>query len=257
MLTPKSTQVACHLRARELAAYAADLVRPLDPRATRAVIFAQGRTGSTLLEGLLCSTGHFSENGEILNCHTREIWAPLSFTLGEAKRRGPANFLFHVKIYQLTRDRRRPIDVACFLRGLHHRGWRIIYLHRSDVARHVLSTFVAGARGSYHKLEADDRRLRFAVDPDAFERIYLERRAFRDQELAALAGLPHFDVNYESDLESAEGHQPLVDRLLDWLGLERRPASARTRRINVYPPEELVENYRELVDRLRARELSP
>ena len=52
---------------KELRAYSADIFKKCSPEKRRVVIFAQGRTGSTLLEDILCSSGYFSANGELLS----------------------------------------------------------------------------------------------------------------------------------------------------------------------------------------------
>ena len=65
-------------------AYLFNAIKTKSPDQVRVVIFAQGRTGSTLLESLLCSTGHFFKNGELLNNDTgkNEIIFPTQYIRG-------------------------------------------------------------------------------------------------------------------------------------------------------------------------------
>ena len=49
------------------------------------LIFAQGRSGSTLLESLLCSTGYFSKQGEPLGIYFNVLFRPLDFLIGYAR----------------------------------------------------------------------------------------------------------------------------------------------------------------------------
>ena len=120
--------------------YLSNLVRPLRQDQVRVIIFGQGRTGSTVLESLICSTGHFEENGEVLNVQRYgQLSYPVQYVLGLAKWRSRVNFIFHVKIYQLTRNRRKPVDPGLFLRTLSKNGWKIIYIRRENVLKQVLS----------------------------------------------------------------------------------------------------------------------
>lgn len=53
-------------RSKEVRAYL-HYFKPASSQRTRILIFAQGRTGSSLLEDLICSSGYFQPNREILN----------------------------------------------------------------------------------------------------------------------------------------------------------------------------------------------
>ena len=134
----------------------------------RLVIFGQGRTGSTLLESLLCSTGYFHPKGELLNTSKGEILYPTQFIRGLSKRRSNENFIFHVKIYQLTRDRKRPIDPTSFLETPYREGWKVLYLRRKNKIRHALSNIVAKHRGSYPKNDDDKEKFKMLVNCQNF-----------------------------------------------------------------------------------------
>ena len=121
-------------------AYLFNAIKTKSPDQVRAVIFAQGRTGSTLLESLLCSTGHFFKNGELLNNDTgkNEIIFPTQYIRGLSKWESDSNFIFHVKIYQLTRDRKRPVDPTTFMETLCKEGFKVIYLRRNNFCKACL-----------------------------------------------------------------------------------------------------------------------
>jgi LPS sulfotransferase NodH len=240
----------------EARAYLLNAVRSLSSKQVRLVIFAQGRTGTTLLESLLVSTGHFTAGGEMLSCDDHRIRYPFSYTMGRAKDAAPQNFFFHVKIYHLTRDRgQRPVDPAKFLRNLHQKGWKIVYLRRQNILRHALSNLVAEARGNYHRFENSEEKLRFSVDTTELRRLLRERRDFQVQEVAALEGLPRINFEYETNLEDVTEQQRTVDTILDTLGLERRPARAKTLKVNQFTPSELIENFQEIDEIVRAEGL--
>jgi LPS sulfotransferase NodH len=233
-------------REREVGPFLRDLWLPYPPDQARVVIFAQGRTGSTLLEHLICSTGHFEPNGEILNVDfEEEVAAPAEFVRGMAKSGVMDNFIFHVKIYQLTHDRSAPIDPAAFLKALREDGWTIVHLTRENIVQHTLSNVVAEHRGCYRKFDDEKENLRITVDCEAFVAGVRARLRHADAERAALDGVDHLAVSYERDLLDASCHQRTVERLLDHLGLERRPATTRRRKVNTIPAAELVVNYDE------------
>lgn len=237
-------------RGREAGLYLWNAIRPNPPSQLRVVIFGQGRTGSTLLESLLCSTGHFEGFGELLNIDRyAEILRPLDFVQGLAKWKSDNNFLFHVKVYQLTRDRRHPVDPALFLKSLCARGWRVLHLRRDNVVKHVFSNIMAEHRGAYHKV--DDRRVdeeKVTVHCQDFVTRVQERLRFAEEEKAILSTIDHHVVVYDRDLESTASHQRTVDRVLEYLSLERRDATSKQRKITTKALADLISNYQEFAE---------
>lgn len=238
------------LRRRASAALSYGLAAlPGRPRAAPVLIFAQGRSGSTLLESLLESTGHFASRGELLGEGHETTRFPRAFLRGHARRTGARSFLCHVKIYHLTRDRVRAgspaLDPHAFLHGLAEEGWRIIYLTRADRVRHVLSGLVAEARRDYHKHDDRPETTAVSVRRETLESWIGQRRVLEQQERAALAGIDYHEVVYERDLEHAGLHEQTVHRVLDYLGLPRRAVSTPLRKVNARPLREIVANYEE------------
>ncbi len=230
----------------ELAAYGRHLFGARST-AVRALIFAQGRSGTTLFENLLCSSGHFTRNGEVLRGERLHITFPNAFLEGLARKRPHHNFICHVKPGHLDQDRQdvgaRPVDSRRFLETLSSRGWRIIHLYREDKLRQYLSAEVGKVRGSFHKFDDQPEEDRIIVNRDQFAAGLAALIACDRRERAALASVPHVEVQYETDLESSGAHQATIDRVLDYLGLERRPVATRLRKINYRPIAEIVENY--------------
>ena len=237
-------------RRREWTAYASCYTKTAPVDQARVVIFAQGRTGSTLLESLLASSGYFDLNGELLNTSQGEALSPARFIRGLA-RRHPGNFIFHVKVYQLTRDRKHPVDPSRFLRTLHDEGWKIIHLRRENKIKHALSNIVAETRGRYHKQDDDQERIKLTIDLDDFVRAVNERIAFESHERQVLANLPYHQVCYETDLEPPAAQQATCDAIFDFLGLEPRQVSTPHRKVNTTPLPELIANYDEVIRRAK------
>ena len=252
---------------REARAYIALLLRPrLTTR--RLLIFAQGRTGSTLLESLLESTGHFDGKSEVLGALNEKVRLPISYIRGVARIFPQRNIVAHVKIYQLGRDRiehgAEPIDPGVFLRTLHEKGWDIVALRRRDKFDHYISGCLARARGDYHKVDDKAEDIVIEIDREDLLQGMARRAKMDEREAAALAGVPHFEIVYEDDLMTPEAQQDTISRLLDHLGLEPRPAKTPLRKINSKPRSQVIANYEdarlwaaEMQDSLEAPMSSP
>lgn len=235
-------------RHQEGMSYLVNFIKPLPPDQVRLLIFGQGRTGSTLLESLLCSTTYFRANGELLSTSKGEILYPVQYIGGLSKRRADENFIFHAKTYQLSRDRKRPIDPTVFLSALFGDGWRIIYLRRRNKVRHALSNIVAEQRGKYHKTSDDKEKLNVLVDCDSFVERVNERFRFENAEKEALENISYHAVVYEDDLEKPDAHQDTIDRILDYVALEHRVVATEYRKVNTRSLSDLILNYDEFTD---------
>jgi len=244
----KKTRKNLGYRAIEAISYFYYFAKPLPSDQIRVLIFGQGRSGSTLLENLICSTGYFRQNGELLSRRRGEILCPIQYIFGLSKLRAPGNFIFHVKVYQLTQTRKRPIDPAEFLNILYGAGWKIIYLRRRNKVRQALSNLVANHRGAYHKYTDEVERFSIKIDCNNFVHRVNERFRFEGVERAALANINYHGVIYEDDLEKPDAHQKTINRILDYVSLEHREATTRNRKVNTQPLKDLIVNYNEFVD---------
>jgi LPS sulfotransferase NodH len=233
------------LRARELVAYVSDL-RGKKTDNKNVLIFGQGRSGSTLFETLLVSTGYFVGLHEVLNTVTREVWWPDRYVRGLGRQYAGRNVIVHVKPEHLGRARKRPVDTRSFLELLILDGWTLVHIQRRDVLRQLLSKYVAKARGGFHKREASTEAVRLSLPLHEFILQYQRRLGWLEAERTVLEGLPHTTVIYEENLERPETQQLTVNSTLEYLGLEKRPASSTLKKINTYRPEELLENLEDL-----------
>jgi LPS sulfotransferase NodH len=234
--------------------------RPSDPGA-RVLIFAQGRSGTTLLESLMCSTGLFRTNDEPLIGVGRHAWWPGAYLRGLARdteRQGPGgNFVCHVKIDHLYEYRaivgRGSVDPKALLRELVRDGWHIVYVWRENRIRHLLSSYVGRQRGEWHKRDDRPENTRLVIDRGELEAdlAHYDRLTAREQQ--ALRGIDHFSLTYERDLLDSATHERTVDTVLKHVGLERSgPVSTTLRKINNRPISDIVENYDEFAEWVRA-----
>ena len=233
---------------REAVAYLFNYMKSPSPGQVRVILFAQGRTGSTLLESLLCSTGHFRRNGELLNSKRNgEILLPIPYICGLSNWKSYNNFIFHLKIYHLTKNRKRSVNPTQFIKTLYAKDWKVIYLRRKNAVKHTLSNIVAEHRGDYHKLDDTKEELKICIDCESFAARICERFRFEDAEKEVLSNIEYLEVVYEDDLENSETHQSTVNKILDYLSLEHREASTNHRKVNTLPLMKLISNYDEFV----------
>lgn len=222
----------------------------------RVLIFAQGRTGSTLLESLLCSTSYFEGGGEILGHKGTKIRYPYQYISGLANITPQNNFIFHLKIYHLTRDRKKKVEPAVFLNKLQKDGWKIIYLHRENKLNHVISNKVAEEREAYQKYDNLEERIQLYLKPVDLIKAIETRKQFDRSELKALSNIDFLKISYENDLQSADNQQNTINNILDFIGLEKRECHTRLKKVNQSSQKDIIKNYEEVISLLNEENLS-
>jgi LPS sulfotransferase NodH len=210
----------------------------------RFVIFSAGRSGSTLLVGLLDQLPDVHCDDEIL--HDR-VLAPRLFIRGRQARAGGRAYGFKLLTYQV-RKVQRIADAGDFLRYLDRRGYRIIYLRRENLLRHALSNLHARHRGSFHHDRADGTPEMAPMTVDLGQLLHWLRgrqRSARYEE-RALSGLDFLDVVYERDLQPAESHQATADRVAEFVGVPSAPVRATLTRLTTDDVTDFVTNHEEV-----------
>lgn len=214
------------------------------------LIYGQGRSGSTLLESLLCSTGYFSGYGELVASEVSPCWFPVNCIKGcrrLASLRYQKSMVCHVKSWHLEwkRSFQTPEDLLSYCSSPH---WLILAIQRENTALQALSLCVARASGRFHRLVDSAPIEKVRIDPDMFiwALDLYEERCARDE--VALRDVSCLSVIYEHHLRDAEQHQATIDMILEALGLESRPVEANVIK-SVQHPRETVENYEE-IDRI-------
>lgn len=216
---------------------------------TKFIIFAQGRSGSTLLIDLLNSHPAIHCDDEILNV---KVYHKFRFIKLYIKARSMITKLnkksvygFHVKIYQLTDDH-AIFDPGRFLKKLYADGWIILYLKRNNVIRQAVSTEVAFKRGVFHltKEEGKNKLGKVGVDCETILRLTKKRKDLLSEEQKALEGIPHMTIEYERDLLRQVSHQRTADMIFQYLGLSSITVDTSLFRTSTDNLADLIENYR-------------
>lgn len=217
--------------------------------ANKFLIFAQGRSGSTLLTSTLDSHPEICCDDEILIVPRL---FPRRFIENAARQNNSRAYGFHVKITQLHAWQGIH-DIAAFLKDMESSGWRIIYLWRKNILRQVVSNIFAEAAGTYH-MEGKHRRPKSISLP--LERLGREldvRTRLLEAEQVAVKDRNVFEINYERDLQSSENQKETFSALQKFIGVTNVPLSPRLQKMVVSPLSDLVENYDQVSDWIAAQ----
>jgi hypothetical protein len=232
---PAQMRVAAHL-----------LRAPARPAPAKFVLFAQGRTGSTLFGELLASHSDVFFADEILRA---KVTSTALWTSGMRHRHRHRVYGFHVKIYQLA-DVQGIHDAGRWLHRMHQRGWKVLALRRRNLLRHVLSNMTIQATGRVHDRSGAVGHMQLDVDPGHVLHWMRVRDQVGQDEARALAGIPHEPFVYEDDLADAAVWQATADRAFHRLGVASAPVATALHRRNPTELRELVANYDELAQAL-------
>ena len=224
------------------ATYGRLLVPGLPRPSRRFVIFAQGRSGSTLLADLLNSHPQLYCADEILTWKRRN---PSRYANACSVGHRADTYGFKVKIYQLT-EAQQLDQPGLLLQQLHEQGWLLLHLHRRNVLRQALSSMVAAQRHVYHQPLGSGLLPPVPVDPGELLRQTADRERYCQQEALALEGLPFEPFVYEDDLLRPESHQAAASRAFAYLGITDVPVRTQLRKIADRPLKDAVANHQEV-----------
>jgi LPS sulfotransferase NodH len=216
------------------------------------VLFAQGRTGSTLLGDLLRSHPAVFFGDEVLQARVRSTRVAVERLRWRHARHAVG---FHVKIYQLTDDQGIS-DPGAWLRAMHRRGWRLVYLRRENLLRHVLSNMTAQAVNRYEDRDGAGDDVQVHVDPAELVHWMNVRQQFGRDEVTALVGLPHLALSYERDLQDSTTWDATMQRVFGHLDLDPVPVATTLRRQNAAALADLIANYADVESALTGTEFA-
>ncbi|NND94307.1 MAG: hypothetical protein HKN45_05535 [Flavobacteriales bacterium] len=212
------------------------------------MIFAQGRTGSTLLESLISSNHEFHPLHEVISkantAWKRRLKDPNKYIEGLSKINADKNIVCHVKINHLIGHQK--VDPSKFIKRTPEH-WKLIYLYRENIVLHALSTFIADARKTYHTTDENLAINKIDIDIRYFEKLAKGRLNDRQKELDALGDRERLTIEYEKGLIDNEAQQRTLDQVADFLGLEAWKAETSLKKVNKSELRDLISNYDEFI----------
>lgn len=217
--------------------------------ATKFVIFAQARTGSTLLGDLLRSHPKIYCDGELFQ--DGKLLYPYRYIIGRVAKRTQPVYGFQLKICQFVLIQR--VDAPAFLSRLHQEGWKIIYLQRRNILRQAISELVARSRNKWEdRSENPLKNKKVMIDSQQLLGLIEWRENMLIKEQQALTGAPYLPLVYENDLLGSDKHQQTLNKVFDYLDVESMPVQTRFHRTTTNQLSDFIRNYHE-VERLIAQ----
>lgn len=222
---------------------------------TKFLIYTRGRTGSSVFTDLLnCHPDIFCDYEIFGISGTKSgIKYPIIFIDSCSKRASLSAkkvYGFKLKIEQL-RDDHGIYDVKSFFKKLNSRGWKFIYLKRTNSLLHKISGIISKETNKYHvKGEEDFSHMKFKIDCKLLMDTLYWGDELDKMEEDSLSGIPHLRIIYEDDLLDNAVHQQTSDRVFEYLGLQKFPVSTKYKKI--IPPnlKDIILNYDEMKNSL-------
>ncbi|WP_299740444.1 sulfotransferase [uncultured Roseobacter sp.] len=253
----------------ELRVLGASLIKPANRDVHKFLIIGRARSGSTLLTRLLNDHPQVHCGREILS---RRVLFPQRFLNRLAQKTPQAAYGAKLLSYQMIQVQRFR-DPVGFLQGLADSGFRFIHLERDTFAQ-TFSLDIAQTRRIYHQRDETAAGQRnpgwehgakiaqatapVQLDLDDFIARLKWSALLLEYERHCLRGFDHMTVSYEADLQEQSAHQPLTDRVFDWIGVPPAPTPVAGGMKKILPadPREMITNYEALADRLHREGLS-
>lgn len=202
-----------------------------EPR-DKLIVFAQGRTGSTVLVDLINQLEDVHCDGEIYGAGMpRKIWFPKAYLRSLIKTRTAPIYGFRLKVYDMTLEHGFSREEnRAFIKKFFDEGWKVIYLKRDRKLRQALSSLLAEARDQFHAEETGAVQGAVKIDAQSIPYRLNLLDSFCEEEEKCLEGIEHLKVSYEDDLLDQSGHQPLLDRIADYLNVNTAVAKSKYKR---------------------------
>ncbi|WP_158505844.1 sulfotransferase domain-containing protein [Geminocystis sp. NIES-3708] len=209
------------------------------------IIFAQGRTGSTLLYELLNSHPQVFCDKEIFWDNFPKFIFPKLYAQGLAIKSKHQVYGFHVKIHQLTMIQK--LNAKKFLTELSSQGWKIIFLTRNNLLKQAISRIIARQRNQwFDRKENPLSQLNFVINCDDLLEKIKEQETLQYQEKKIIQDLSHLPIFYERDLIKKEKHQYTLNRIFDFLDIPSMSVNSTLVKTTPEYLSSFISNYQEI-----------
>ncbi|MBU3675941.1 MAG: hypothetical protein FGM54_02000 [Chitinophagaceae bacterium] len=223
------------------------------------VLISQQRQGSTLASTLLSSHSMVSGAGEIFKqSDLQEVfpaWAMplvdryphwyLRYKESQCKNKA---FLFKFMVNQVSNPR-------ALVKRMAKQGYKIISIHREDAVAIAFSRCIAEQTKIWF-VRSPDRRTneKVYINPQDFLTALADvTRYYRIQE-RVLEGIDHLPIHYERDLCRDDNFNYFAKTACAFIGLPYEVLTSKSLPTDERSDLDRIENYRELIDVLRASE---
>ncbi|MBL1211376.1 hypothetical protein [Geminocystis sp. GBBB08] len=227
------------------------------------ILFANYRTGSTLLTDLLNCHPDIFVDGEIFNkfikLDFKKVIFPYLYVKSQSIKVNKKVYGFDLKMHQLTniliqKFNHKPED---YLLRLYHNNWKIIYLYRENLFNLVISSLKAIKREQWHDL-GDNSFICTSVYIDCQELIkslnYHQKNQIIEKEI--MKKIPHLKIIYENNLLHSKEHQNTANIIFDYLGLQSVSVTTKMKKVSLNSVWDDVENAQEVIDFIKQTEYS-
>ena len=222
------------------------------------ILFAQGRTGSTVLTDLIKKSSQIHCDGEIFGAFMPiKILFPTYYKRSLARVSTAPIYGYRIKIYDLIMFHNHTFQESIeFMRNEFNNGNKIIFLNRENKFRQAMSSLVAEARGDFHyKADSKGAKKKIHIDAKSIPMRIDKLNEFTQWDKRALDGFEFLDINYETDLLPQEKHQETLDRICSFLNIDPCVATSEYKRSSVNQLEDYIENYDEVKSVLEENQL--
>ncbi|EAW35918.1 hypothetical protein [Lyngbya sp. PCC 8106] len=163
---------------------------------------------------------------------------------------------FKLLSYQL-RDVQPIINAKKFLSDLYLKGYKIIYLTRTNLFYHAISNLNARQNKFHH--QANEKKPKFQpiyLDLEDLIHWIEHSQSLAEYEKKILKDLPYLSLTYEEHLQDASCHQKTANLIFDYL--EIPATSIQTNLVKIVPRnlQDLVLNYESLTQQLKSTKYS-
>ena len=213
------------VRQHELFAYFGYLFSQPKLPENKFIIFTLPRTGSTLLADLLNSHPQIFVDDELFCKFAvlpfKKILFPYWYINSQATKKSTKVYGFDFKVDQfmltLSKFHNSPEN---FIQRLHICGWKIIYLHRHNILKRVISDLKAHIRKTWHLQEGKSSKLApVYIDCQQLRRKLKKEESLENLQKKLIHNIPHLEIIYENHLLKPENHQNTLNIIFNYLEL--------------------------------------
>jgi hypothetical protein len=224
------------------------------PPINRFVIFAQGRTGSNLLETLVNSHPRIVCEGEILLRRYIKVLYPKHYVAGRASAY-PTDTVygFRLQPYHLNFHK---LPVQDFFSFLTNNNWKIIHLRRENFLRQIVSGKIANRKKVWHYHDNNIQKKELTMPqieinvPQLLKSLEAKQVAFFEEK-ALLQSISHIEIVYEYDLLHPEKHQETANKIFTYLNLPTVEVATKLEKTPFQDLSKIIVNFQEVAEALK------